>query len=135
MKKYKSIVSIMSICLILVLSVSLVGFGLNKVNGYCESGDWNPLKKDRGKTDAYGLVEQKLTATAKIQYYDEQDHMYKTFKTITATKDYGDSPNYVDTDWVECTLDDGYNIRNNYSGAIYNSGGQLDYSTSGYVYE
>lgn len=87
------------------------------------------------KTDTYGTVDQKLVATAKLQYYDESTGSYKTLKTITATKDYGVSPNYVETVWVESTLGDSYDIRNNYSGQIYNTGGSLDYSTSGYVSE
>lgn len=122
-------------CIAILVVATGFTYGLARVNGYCESGNLNPFKSDRVRTDTYGLTEQKLVATATLQYFDEDIDEYVTQGSKSVTKNYGESGGVADTGWYESNQDDGFNIRNSYYGAIYNSDGTINFSLSDKVYE
>ncbi len=135
MKKFKTIILLTAMCMTILVFATGFTYGLGRVNGYCESGDLNPLKKDRIRTDTYGATEQKLVATAELQYYVESSGKYVTQGSRTAVKNYGVSGNVADTGWYESTQGDELSIRNVYEGIIYNANGTVDFRQPGYVFE
>lgn len=70
MKKLKTIISLTAMCMAILVFATGFTYGIGRVNGYCESGDLNPFKNDRVRTDTYGSTSQKLVARATLQYYD-----------------------------------------------------------------